>query len=178
MARIQATRRQATDHTPAYVDILKPVRARFGTVPLQELTADNVEAVKAAMLDGSARRIGVKGKPMSARSVNFMLGTLQQALDQAVKRRKVATNAAAMVERVASDTKPGAAWTVAESNAFKAVAARDRLHAAWLLTCYGLRRGEVLGLRWARDVNLTEGIVTIRVSRTLVRGGATQDAPG
>ena len=28
------------------------------------------------------------------------------------------------------------------------MAATDRLHAAWLLSFYGLRRGEVLGVFW------------------------------
>jgi integrase len=41
------------------------------------------------------------------------------------------------------------------------VATRDRLHAAWRLRLYGLRRGEVLGLRWSdidlRAMTLTEG---------------------
>jgi len=149
-----------------YADALKPARSRCGRKPLQSLTADDIDAVKAAMLDGNARRIGVKGKPMSARSVNYTLGTLQAALEQAVRRGKVARNVAATVDRVASDARPGAAWTVEESAAFKVVAARDRLHAAWLLTCYGLRRGEVLGLQWDRDVNLSDGTVTVQTSRT------------
>lgn len=161
----------------SYADALRPVRASCGGKPLQGLTADDIDAVKAAMLDGSARSIGVKGKPLSARSVNYTLGTLQQALEQAVKRGKVARNVAATVDRVAGAAQPGAAWTVDESSAFKSVANRDRLHAAWLLTCYGLRRGEVLGLRWDRDIDLSEGILTIRASRTTVAGQIVEGPP-
>jgi integrase len=40
------------------------------------------------------------------------------------------------------------AWAVEQVRAFLAVAAEDRLHAAWRMSLYGLRRGEVLGLRW------------------------------
>ncbi len=29
----------------------------------------------------------------------------------------------------------------------------DRLHAGWRLSLYGLRRGEVLGLRWQKDID-------------------------
>lgn len=160
-----------------YADALRPVRTRFGVKPLQELAADDIDSVKAAMIDGSARRIGVKGKPLSARSVNFMLGTLQQALDQAVKRRKVLVNVAALVDRVTGSPRPGAAWTVLESSTFKASASQDRLHAAWLLTCYGLRRVEVLGLRWGRDVDLAGGTVTVRTSRTAVAGKVVEGPP-
>ena len=64
------------------------MRTLLGTKPLQALKAEDVETVKAAMLNGTARRIGTEGKPLSARTVNLMLGTLRQALDQAVRRGK------------------------------------------------------------------------------------------
>lgn len=161
-----------------YEDALKPVRALMGDVPLQSLTADHVERVKAAMLDGSARRIGTPGKPMSARSVNYTLTTLRAALRQGVIRGKVLHNVAEAVSSVASDGDgAGAAWTVAEASSFKRTAAEDRLHAAWLLTCYGLRRGEVLGLQWDRDIDLDAATVTVRTSRTVVAGEVVEGVP-
>jgi integrase len=144
---------------------------------LQAVTADDVEAVKAAMLDGSARRVGTPGKPLSGRSVNLTLGTLRQALDQAVKRGKVHRNVAAWVDHAAGEAKPGAAWLPDQAAAFRDVASQDRLHAAWLLTGCGLRRGEVLGLEWDRDVDLDEGTVTVRVSRTSVAGTVVEGPP-
>ncbi len=160
-----------------YTDSLRHVRSILGGKPLQSLTAEDVELVKAAMLDGTARRVGTKGKPLSARSVNLMLGTLQQALDQAVKRGKTPRNVAALVDRAAGAAKPGAAWTQIEVAAFKERASRDRLYVAWLLTCCGLRRGEVLGLEWERDLDLGEGTVTVRVSRTTVAGQIVEGPP-
>jgi len=44
-------------------------------------------------------------------------------------------------------------WSEAEVRAFLTAAAPDRLHPGWRLSLYGLRRGEVLGLRWA-DIDL------------------------
>lgn len=161
----------------SYRDALSHVRSLFGTKPLQSLTAEDVEQVKALMLDGAARRIGRKGEPLSARSVNLMLGTLQQALDQAVRRGKVPRNVAALVDRAAGGPKPGAAWTLEEAALFKERASRDRLHVAWLLTCFGLRRGEVLGLEWDRDIDLSDATVTIRVSRTVVAGQIVEGPP-
>lgn len=161
----------------SYADALSHLRSVVGAKPLQALSAEDVEHVKALMLDGSARRVGRKGEPLSAPSVNLMLGTLRQALDQAVKRGKVPRNVAALVDRAAGGAKPGAAWTLAEAASFKDRARQDRLHVAWLLTCFGLRRGEVLGLEWDRDIDFAEGTVAIRVSRTAVAGQMVEGPP-
>jgi integrase len=47
------------------------------------------------------------------------------------------------------------------------VAADGRLAACWLLAALGLRRGEVLGLRWS-DISVSDGTLTIARSRVLV----------
>lgn len=57
-------------------------------------------------------------------------------------------------------------WTAAELGAFLDHVADDRLAVAWsLLANTGMRRGEVLGLRWA-DVDLEEE--SVRIVRTLI----------
>jgi integrase len=58
-------------------------------------------------------------------------------------------------------------WSKAEVRKFLAKASADRLHAAWRLSLYGLRRGEVLGLRWS-DVGLKAGVLTVDQARVLV----------
>ena len=58
-------------------------------------------------------------------------------------------------------------WTKAEVRKFLAKASSDRLHVAWRLTLYGLRRGEVLGLRWS-DIDLRAGTLTVNQARVLV----------
>jgi integrase len=50
---------------------------------------------------------------------------------------------------------------------FLRTAAATRLHAAWRLSLYGLRRGEVLGLRWS-DVDLKAKTLTVNQARVLV----------
>jgi integrase len=61
-------------------------------------------------------------------------------------------------------------------HAFLAEAARDRLHAAWRLSLYGLRRGEVTALRWA-DYDRKAKVLTIRANRVLVAGEIIEKAP-
>ena len=107
-----------------YSDTLKPVRRLYGGKPLQELTADDVEAVKAAMLDGTARSRGQSGKPLSPRAINGTLTALQAALAQAVNRGKVYRNVAEVIDKMAGDTAPGAAWTSGEAARFKATSGR------------------------------------------------------
>jgi integrase len=46
---------------------------------------------------------------------------------------------------------------VAEVGKFREAMRDHRLFACWLLSCYGLRRSEVLGLRWSA-VDLDSGI--------------------
>ena len=58
-------------------------------------------------------------------------------------------------------------WSKAEVRKFLAKAPSDRLYAAWRLSLYGLRRGEVLGLRWP-DIDLRAGTLTVNQARVLV----------
>lgn len=53
---------------------------------------------------------------------------------------------------------------------------RDRLHAAWRLSLYGLRRGEVLGLRWS-DIELTAKTLTVSQARVLVEYKVRLEGP-
>ena len=58
-------------------------------------------------------------------------------------------------------------WSKAEVRKFLAKASSDRLYVAWRLSLYGLRRGEVLGLRWS-DIDLRAGTLTVNQARVLV----------
>ncbi len=58
-------------------------------------------------------------------------------------------------------------WSKAEVRKFLAKASSDRLHVAWRLSLYGLRRSEVLGLRWS-DIDLKAKTLTVDQARVLV----------
>ncbi len=90
-------------------------------------------------------------KPVTVRSTLTTFGMVVQSfVDQGALPR----NVIALVERPADaiiDDTYGTAksWTLAEVERFRDSVRQDRLLACWLLSCYGLRRSEVLGLRWS-----------------------------
>lgn len=169
-----------------YVDVLKPVRDRYGYLLLQELTKEHVEALVRDMLSGKARRRGVMGEPLSARSVNATLTALGMVLTDAVDNGKVVRDVTRTVKRVPSDPDAGAdrgEWQADDAKTFLRAVRGDRLYAAFLLSMLGLRRGEVLGLRWehvdltgekARERKLPEGTPSIAVvnNRVVTLDGA------
>jgi integrase len=85
----------------------------------------------------------------------------------AVDEGRLARNVAKLVKPPEYACGARDTWSQAEVRAFLTAAANDRLHAAWRLTIYGLRRGEVLGLRWS-DVDLKARTLTVSQGRVLV----------
>src|SRR5262249_10586207 len=61
-------------------------------------------------------------------------------------------------------------WTAQEATGFIEAFRTDALHSAFvLLILYGLRRGEVLGLRW-KDIDLDSGVIHVRQQLQRVHG--------
>lgn len=85
-------------------------------------------------------------------------------------------NVAALVERPRQIKPQMKRWGEDEMRTFLRTAAEDRLHAAWRLSLYDLRRGEVMGLRWC-DVDLDGASVTVAQSRMTVDGHEVIDTP-
>lgn len=146
----------------SYLDALAPLRDRYGHLAAQRLTEGHITALKAAALSGELRRIGPAGSPLSRRTTNLQLQTIRSMLAWAVDRKKVTHNPAEAVNRVRppiidpDDLEAGddgalrGAWQVADALAFLRHVRDDRTYAGFLLALLGLRRGEVLGLRWDR----------------------------
>ena len=70
----------------------------------------------------------------------------------------------------------GQAWNAAQCATFLTRASQERESALWRLTMLGLRRGEVLGLRWS-DVDLDNGMIHVRQARVLEGGVVVVNAP-
>ena len=96
---------------------------------------------------------------LSDRSVQLAVTVLKTATRWAWEQGYTGRDVLAGYKRpkMAPSDRASSAWTPEEAGRFLAAVAEDRLRAAWwLLLTRGLRRGELLGLRWP-DVNISSG---------------------
>lgn len=139
---------------------------RLGGVKLQQLTPEMLDALY-RNLERSGKRDGTGLAPKSVRHVHVML---RRALRTAVERAYVIRNVADLAhpptqKQARSKQAREKAWTSAELRTFLAHVSDGRLYACWhLLATTGLRRAEVLALRWI-DVDLETG--RLRVAQTV-----------
>lgn len=159
--RVKATTQATTRaHIEAY---LVP---HLGDVRLGDLDHDRVARFYGDLLADGRRGVNGAGG-LSPKTVRNIAGTLHRALGDAVKRGQLGRNAAAGVDLPRWDRRDLTVWDHGEVARFLATAdaVGDPLRAVWrLIATTGLRRGEVLGLRWC-DVDLVDGTVTITQAR-------------
>lgn len=146
-----------------YTDTLAHAKAHLGHVPIQKVTKADVDAMVSKLLTEGRRGPGRK-KTLSARTVNAILDKLSAVFEDALKQGLIGRNVVKLVDRPRQTKKEMQTWTAEQAAAFLAFTAEDRLAAAWMLSLYGLRRGEVLGLRWS-DINLAKKTLTVNWCR-------------
>ncbi|MCZ0974125.1 tyrosine-type recombinase/integrase [Streptomyces albulus] len=113
----------------------------------------------------------------SDRTVRFLLVLLRAALQHAVREDELPRNVARNVELGMGTRREIEPLTTEEGRRLLAAARDNRLWAAYELAVrIGLRRGELLGLRWS-DVDLYEGVVTVRQALQRVGGELLIVAP-
>ena len=148
---VAANRRPATyDLYEATVRLyLKP---SLGSASLTRLSATRVQVFLNSQLAAG----------QSVRRVQIMRTVLSSALTRAMREELVMRNVARLAELPGWERQPITPWSADEARAFLAAAADDPLYPAFLLLLlYGLRRGEVLGLRWV-DVDQKNNEIHIR----------------
>lgn len=98
-----------------------------------------------------------------------MHSVLRKAFKQAVTWQLIAQNLITLVEPPRVQTKDIETWSLEEATRFLDYTEGKHLHIAYVLAVYtGMRRGEILGLRW-KDCDLEQGKISIR--QTLNRVG-------
>lgn len=101
-------------------------------------------------------------------SVHHLHVIIHGALAQAMRRGLVQRNVSEMVDALRRNKPETAVWDAGQTAAFLEAGDSGDLAALWRLALLtGMRRGEMLGLRWD-DVDLERG--TLAVRRTLSRG--------
>jgi integrase len=132
----------------------------LGTKPLQQLTPPMLNSLYAKLATGSETR-----KPLSAKTISYIHSTLHKVLADAVDSGLLGRNVAAGAKppRPARRATGGInAWDPEELGAFLAQVRDTRLEAIWRLSAMtGMRRGEILGLRWC-DLDLNRARLSVR----------------
>jgi integrase len=128
---------------------LAALRDELGDVEIQKLTKANLDD-----LVGRLRRGEVEGRnTWTPRSCNYLLYLTTAILDDQVAQGNAVRNVARLVDRVAGD--PRKYRTLTADEMFRILDHHCRDQHLWALALYGLRRGEITGLRWD-NVNLTD----------------------
>jgi integrase len=147
----------------SYRDMLRlHVLPSLGAGRLQALTAVDLDRLYARLLEDGHR---YSGAGLSARSVRYVHTILRKALADAVRRGLVVRNVADLASppsAKAAKAPEAATWTVEQLRAFLN-GVTEHEHFALFRTAgmTGMRRGELLGLRW-EDVDLDAATIQVR----------------
>jgi integrase len=156
---VKPTRRPAT-YALYEINIRVHLRPELGKYHLKRLSVPVVQAFLNGKLQAG----------QSVRNVHILRQILSSALSRAVREELVARNVARLVELPTWEPDVIMPWSPDEALRFLKAAAPDPLYPAFmLLLLYGLRRGEVLGLRW-KDVDFDAGIIHVRQQIQRIQG--------
>ncbi|CAN5814533.1 tyrosine-type recombinase/integrase [soil metagenome] len=129
---------------------VKRISKGLGQIHLRDLSTSQISAYWRDL-----------GGSYAAKTIRNTQGTLHKALADAVVHGVLARNPADHVELPRSDSPEMETWNASELATFLSVAERHRLSAAWRLMCStGMRRSEVLGLRW-RNIDMDAGRLAV-----------------
>lgn len=160
--------------------VVSYVIPHLGDVRLIDITAGDLDRLYTLLRrEGRTSRKG----GLSASSVHHVHVALSKAFGDAVEAGRIGRSP---LDRLGKSRRPksskGAApemrtWTGLELRAFLAGAESDRLVGLFdLAAATGMRRGELVGLRW-NDVDLDAGQVAVRRARTAVNYTAVEGTP-
>lgn len=130
---------------------LKP---HLGKVRLQDLTPDHIDSLHDWMRTLRRERLkGAHGKgPLSETTIRQAHMVLRSALDDALARRKITYNPAAVVKAPQADENPYDHYELDDAKkVIRAATSERELCRAVCALALGARQGEVLGLRWRED---------------------------
>jgi integrase len=99
---------------------------------------------------------------LGARSVQIIHSTLRSMLSEAMREELIERNVVTVVRPPSVERVEVQPWSTEEASRFLAASADHRLHALFAVgVALGLRKGELLALRWD-DVDLEGGVLNVR----------------
>lgn len=144
-----------------------------------QIGAHRLSALRGAHIERMMRDLREGEASLGVATSRRVFATLRGALNKAVRQGVLATNPCANVELESEveHRRPSTVWQPAQARAFLKHVASDRLFAMYqvVITC-GLRRGEVIAVRW-EDVDLEAGLMLIHRSTVQIGGKIHEGAP-
>lgn len=138
------------------------VLPKLGHLQLRSLSASHLNSQYAELLESGRR----DGKGLSPRTVQYVHVILHRCLKDAVRWGRLARNPADFADPPRHTRPELSVWGTGELRAFLKHVRDDRLYALFLLAATsGMRRGELLGIRWS-DLDLDKKRLQVR--QTLV----------
>jgi integrase len=126
----------------------------------------NVQLGKLGIADIQRLHTNGRAAGLSPSSLYHMHYVLHGALEQAVRWELVSRNVVSLVPAPRKDKPDTVTWTSNEVRTFLSVSDGSNLAALWCLALLtGMRRGEILGLKWD-DIDLDKGVLSVRRTRS------------
>lgn len=147
------------------IHIRRHIVPGIGDVPLQALDRNQVKAFYGWVQDGNSSRGGRCPSPKTVHNIHL---TFHRALEDAVDDSLIARNPAAKARSAPTQSEEMLTWNETQLRLFLASVSDDRQYPVWHLAAMsGMRRGEVLGLKWD---DLDTNASTITINRQWKRG--------
>lgn len=125
--------------------------AVLGDTALEALTTQAIERCLSRLRDDG----------LSPRSVEHVRAVLRNALNVAKRWKLIAENPVSAVPKITVPERPPRALTAAQVGVLLAAVEGDRICALYhVALTLGLRKGELLGLRWS-DIDFANGVLTV-----------------
>lgn len=175
---------EAKDRKPSTIGtyknaIEKHIAPHLGGIRLQKLEAVHIQHLYDSLsISGNKAKIGKIGKKgLSSNSIRVVHAVLNDSLKKAKRLKLIPSNPAQDVELPEREDFKPTVWTVIQARKFLQHTTGHRWFALFYLALVtGMRRGELLGLRW-EDIDNKEKALTVCRNYTLAEGKPTMQTP-